>query len=112
MDIPGPSLRLVVMDRVPWPKPDICHKERRRLFGERDFDDHLTRLRLKQAFGRLIRTKTDRGVVVVLDKQVPSRLLSAFPSDVPIERVGLAEALSGIRHFFENKVPESTVGAA
>ena len=49
-------LRLVVFDKVPWPKPTILHKARRARFGK-TYDDLLTRLRLKQAFGRLIRSQ-------------------------------------------------------
>jgi ATP-dependent DNA helicase DinG len=61
VDVPGRSLRLVVFDKVPWPKPTILHKARRARFGK-SYDDLLTRLRLKQAFGRLIRSQTDRAV--------------------------------------------------
>ena len=49
------SLRLIVFDRVPWPRPTILHRARKAGFGGTDYDDGLTRLRLKQAFGRLIR---------------------------------------------------------
>ncbi len=33
VDVPGRSLRLLVFDRVPWPRPDILHKARRGRFG-------------------------------------------------------------------------------
>ncbi len=46
VDVPGRSLRLVVFDKVPWPKPTILHKARRARFG-RCYDDLLTRLRLE-----------------------------------------------------------------
>ena len=59
VDVPGRSLRLVVFDKVPWPKPTILHKARRARFGK-SYDDLLTRFRLKQAFGRLIRGPEDR----------------------------------------------------
>ena len=35
VDVPGRSLRLVVFDKVPWPKPTILHKARRARFGTR-----------------------------------------------------------------------------
>ncbi|HEY1636887.1 MAG TPA: ATP-dependent DNA helicase, partial [Rhizomicrobium sp.] len=73
VDVPGRSLRLVVFDKVPWPKPSILHKARRGRFG-RTYDDLLTRLRLKQAFGRLIRSQTDKGCFVILEPATPSRL--------------------------------------
>jgi ATP-dependent DNA helicase DinG len=67
----------------------------------KDYDDSIVRLRLRQAFGRLIRRADDRGVFVLLDRQIPSRLLSAFPESAPIIRSGLAEAVRGIRRFLE-----------
>ena len=54
----------------------------------------LTRLKLKQAFGRLVRRADDRGVFVMLDRQLPSRMAGAFPQGVEIRRVGLAEAIA------------------
>ncbi len=99
VDVPGRSLRLIVFDRVPWPRPDIRHKARRQAFGGRDYDEALVRLRLKQAYGRLVRRAEDRGVFVMLDRSLPSRLTRAFPEGVAIERVGLAEAAAAIRAF-------------
>ncbi|MGF1611057.1 MAG: ATP-dependent DNA helicase, partial [Kiloniellales bacterium] len=64
VDVPGRALRLIVFDRVPWPRPDIRHRARREAFGGRAYDDRLTRLKLKQGFGRLIRRADDQGVFV------------------------------------------------
>jgi ATP-dependent DNA helicase DinG len=94
VDVPGEALRMVVFDRVPWARPDLIHKARREVFGKRDYDDRLARRRLRQAFGRLIRRADDRGVFVMLDARLPSRLLSAFPLGVTVARVGLAEAVA------------------
>ncbi|WP_207483207.1 ATP-dependent DNA helicase [Arenibaculum pallidiluteum] len=99
VDVPGRSLRLIVFDRVPWPRPDILHRARREAFGGRRWDDMLTRLRLRQAFGRLVRRADDTGVFVLLDPMMPSRLEGAFPPDVEIRRVGLAEAVQATRAF-------------
>ena len=63
------------------------------------YDDRIARLRLRQAFGRLIRRATDRGAFVLLDRQTPSRLLSAFPAGVVVRRVGLAQAVAEVRGF-------------
>jgi ATP-dependent DNA helicase DinG len=104
VDIPGNALRLVVFERTPWPRPDILHRTRRtHLSGgvPKDYDDAIVRLRLRQAFGRLIRRADDRGVFVLLDRQMPSRLLTAFPEDAPIIRSGLAEAVQGISRFLK-----------
>ncbi|HZT51667.1 MAG TPA: helicase C-terminal domain-containing protein, partial [Stellaceae bacterium] len=99
VDVPGRSLRLIVFDRVPWPRADILHKARRQAFGGAAYDDSLTRLRLRQAFGRLVRRAGDCGVFVLLDRMLPSRLLGAFPAGVPIARVGLREAIEGTARF-------------
>ena len=99
VDVPGRALRLIVFDRVPWPRPTILHKARRAAFGGRGYDDMLARLRLKQAFGRLIRRADDRGVFVLLDGKLPSRLLGAFPEGVTAQRIGLAEAIAETKGF-------------
>lgn len=105
VDVPGRSLRLIVFDRVPWPRPDILHRARKAAWkiqlggGANAYDDMLARLRLKQAYGRLIRRADDRGVFVMLDSRLPSRLLGAFPPGVPVDRIGLAEAIDAVRGF-------------
>ena len=101
VDVPGRSLRLIVFDRVPWPRPDILHKARRAAFGKRTYDDMITRLRLKQAYGRLIRRASDSGVFVLLDPLMPSRLAGAFPSGVEVQRIGLAEAVAITKEFLK-----------
>ena len=98
VDVPGRSLRLCVFDKVPWPKPTILHKARRERFGK-TYDDLIARLRLKQAFGRLIRSDSDKGVFVVLDGACPSRLLAALPPEAPVLRLSLAEAVAETRRF-------------
>jgi ATP-dependent DNA helicase DinG len=102
VDVPGRALRLVVFEKTPWPRPDILHRERRIHLSDgspKAYDDRIVRLRLRQAFGRLIRRASDRGVFVLLDRQAPSRLLSALPTGVTLQRVGLADAAAQIRAF-------------
>ena len=82
VDVPGDSLRLVVMEGVPWPKPTVLHAARRLAGGGSAYDDRLVRARLAQAFGRLIRRADDRGAFVMLSAAMPSRLLTAFPPGV------------------------------
>ena len=96
VDVPGHSLRCVVLEQVPWPKPSILHRARRAANGGSAHDDRLIRARLAQAFGRLIRTGEDSGHFVVLSPAFPSRLLSAFPPGTPVRRVLLAEALQRV----------------
>lgn len=104
VDVPGEALRLLVFDRVPWPRPTILHKARRQAFGARRFDDAQTRLKLKQAFGRLVRRADDRGVFILLDPMMPSRLAGAFPEGVEVARVGLSEAVAVTKDFFRSPI--------
>ncbi len=104
VDVPGRALRLIVFDRVPWPRPTILHRVRRDAFGGRHYDDMLTRLRIKQAYGRLVRRAGDRGVFIMLDAATPSRLLSAFPPGVEVKRLGLADAIAETRAFLSHAV--------
>ncbi|WP_242152135.1 ATP-dependent DNA helicase [Sphingomonas sp. BAUL-RG-20F-R05-02] len=99
VDVPGRSLRLVVMEGVPWPKPSVLHAARRLAGGGSAYDDRIVRARLAQAFGRLIRRADDRGAFVLLSSAMPSRLLSAFPPGVPVARVTLDEAIARVRRL-------------
>ena len=96
VDVPGRSLRCVVMEQVPWPKPSILHRARRAAGGGPAHDERIIRARLAQAFGRLIRKADDHGHFVVLSPAFPSRLASAFPPGVPVIRLTLEEALQRI----------------
>jgi ATP-dependent DNA helicase DinG len=99
VDVPGDSLRLIVLDRVPWAQPSILERARRAAFGASLWQDMVVRLKLRQAFGRLIRRASDRGVFVVLDPRMASRFATAFPKDMEIERMGLADAITATAEF-------------
>jgi ATP-dependent DNA helicase DinG len=98
VDVPGRSLRMVVLEGVPWPKPTVLHAARRMAAtgegGGKGYDDRIVRARMAQAFGRLIRRADDHGMFVLLSSAMPSRLLSAFPPGVSITRVTLDEAVA------------------
>ncbi|WP_336986916.1 ATP-dependent DNA helicase [Altererythrobacter aquiaggeris] len=96
VDVPGESLRCVVLEGVPWPKPSILHRARRAANGGSAYDDRMIRAKLSQAFGRLIRNKNDRGHFIVLSAAFPSRLLTAFPAGTPVIRLTLDEALQRV----------------
>ncbi len=74
IDVPGPSLSLVAIDRLPFPRPDDPLLQARRehagpgAFAAIDVPRAATLL--AQGAGRLIRTSTDRGVVAVLDPRL------------------------------------------
>ena len=99
VDVPGHSLRLVVMEGVPWPKPSVLHAARRLAGGGSAYDDRIVRARLAQAFGRLIRRADDAGAFVLLSAAMPSRLLGAFPPGTPVSRITLDEAVRRVEHL-------------
>jgi ATP-dependent DNA helicase DinG len=74
VDVPGSALSLVVIDRIPFPRPDEPLLQARRelagadAFGRIDLPRAATLL--AQGAGRLIRSTADRGVVAVLDPRL------------------------------------------
>ncbi len=109
VDVPGESLRMVVMERVPWPRPTVLHAARRMAGGGSAYDDRVIRARLAQAFGRLIRRQSDRGLFVILSAAMPSRLLAAFPPEVAVHRVPLDLAIARVRARLAARVAEPVV---
>ena len=88
VDVPGRTLSQVVIDRLPFPRPDDpLLSARRELLGSAAFsqiDVPRAAMMLAQAAGRLIRTSTDRGVVAVLDRRLGTAryrwdIVSALP---------------------------------
>ncbi len=77
IDVPGAALRLVVIDRIPFPVPtEPLHQARCEAVGREAFrvvDVPLAATHLAQGAGRLIRTKTDRGVVALMDPRLALR---------------------------------------
>jgi ATP-dependent DNA helicase DinG len=110
VDIPGESLSLVIIDKVPFAPPDEPMISAKSELAERDGRSGFEAVQLpraamllKQGFGRLLRNEEDAGVVAVLDRRVVTRrygayLLGALP-DVP--RISTAaemrDFLAGVR---------------
>lgn len=74
VDVPGPALSLVTLDRIPFPRPDEpllqARRERAGAAAFRLIDLPRAATLLAQGSGRLIRARTDRGVVAVLDPRL------------------------------------------
>ena len=73
-DFPGDALVCLVIAKLPFPRQDPLFQARRQAAGSnwfRTFYLPEAVLRFRQGFGRLIRTETDTGVVVVLDHRLP-----------------------------------------
>jgi Rad3-related DNA helicase len=107
VDVVGEALSLVVIDKLPFDPPDDPVNEARvsamKQAGENWFGGYslpVAILRLKQGLGRLLRTKDDRGVMAILDKQLSTKsygaeTLRALP---PATRTA---DIAEVRHFFD-----------
>jgi len=77
IDVPGPSLSLVTIDKIPFPRPDdpllSARRERAAAAGFTTIDLPRAATLLAQGAGRLIRSATDRGVVAVLDPRLATK---------------------------------------
>jgi ATP-dependent DNA helicase DinG len=107
IDVVGEQLSCVIIDRLPFPSPGDPLVQARiesiEARGQSGFDHYMIPsaiVRLKQGFGRLIRSKSDRGLVAILDGRAASSrygaiILSALP---PARRISHLDELGA---FFE-----------
>lgn len=106
VDVPGEALSCVIIDRIPFAVPDDPVEQAvaeavERAGGDAFWDVQLPAaiIRLKQGFGRLIRTRSDRGIVAILDRRIRERrygrlILASLP---PARRI---ETLDGVELWF------------
>jgi ATP-dependent DNA helicase DinG len=85
VDVPGPALQLVVIDRIPFPRPDDpLASARQRMVGARGGNGFMAiavshaALLLAQGAGRLLRTMDDRGMVAILDPRLATARYGGF----------------------------------
>lgn len=111
IDIPGAALRSVIIAKLPFDVPSDPLAEARaeamKRRGQNPFVSYsLPRacVKFKQAFGRLIRRKDDRGAVICLDNRLLSKpygkvFLSSLPP-CPVVQANMAEVTQNLKHFF------------
>ena len=105
VDVPGEALSLLVIDKLPFQPPDDPLVEARCERITSDGGDWFTDyalpsavLQLRQGFGRLIRSRSDRGVVCLLDPRVRTRPYGrAFLDSLP--RCRVVEERDAVREF-------------
>lgn len=109
VDVPGKSLSMVVIDKLPFSYPDALVRARKKLVeqnngnGFLEIDVRDTQVRLAQAAGRLIRRSDDKGVIAVLDSRLinagySGHLLSVF------ENMKIVNTLEEVQAFFKEVV--------
>jgi ATP-dependent DNA helicase DinG len=102
-DVPGDALQLVIIDKLPFPPPNDplveARSKRLEAQGRSPFNDYFVPeavVALKQGAGRLIRTESDQGVLVLCDNRLVTtgygrRLIAALP---PMRQLQTTEALA------------------
>lgn len=113
VDVPGEPLRGLVLQKIPFRVPTEpitqARMEAIEARGLRSFDAYqvpLAALRLKQGFGRLVRSREDRGAVLLLDSRIVTRgygraLRAALPP-APTVRGSWAEVSRRLADFYGN----------
>ena len=106
IDVPGEALQCVVIDKLPFPPPNdpLVEARVKRLEGEgrNAFAEYFVAeaaVSLKQGAGRLIRSETDRGLLVVCDPRMATmsygrRLFAALPPMTRLERESRGDRLA------------------
>jgi len=108
VDVPGQALSCVVITRLPFSSPYAPLEEARNEWLEsqnvdafKDYSLPKAVIRFRQGFGRLIRAKTDRGAVVVLDPRVKTKVYgSVFLRSIPNCKV--VKTFDELRNFFKS----------
>jgi ATP-dependent DNA helicase DinG len=113
VDVQGESLSCVIVDRLPFAPPDdpivAARIERLRKQGVepfRSFQVPMAILALKQGLGRLIRTRSDRGVLCILDKRIVTRPYGRIFRK-SLQTGPLCRDPAGIDAFFMHDMPRS-----
>jgi len=115
VDVPGEALSAVVMVRLPFSSPeepvfktqaDRLTKQGIHSFSALALPEAI--LRFRQGFGRLIRSSTDRGVFIVLDRRIDSKsygkeFIRALPN-IPVKKVSLQDMVLDLEHWYNDKV--------
>ncbi|MEK5146916.1 ATP-dependent DNA helicase DinG [Psychrobacillus sp. FSL K6-4615] len=114
VDVPGDALSVIIMVRLPFSSPDDpLFKKRAELLtknGQNPFSAYSLPeavLRFRQGFGRLIRSSSDKGVFIVLDRRIETKsygrdFLQAIPN-IPVKKVSLENMVLELENWYTDE---------
>ena len=115
VDVPGSQLSCVIVDRLPFAVPSdpvvaarvrALQQDGRNPFAEYQVPEAV--LALKQGFGRLIRTRTDRGILAILDNRIQRMQYGRiFLESLP--EYGVTRELEDLRRFMQTPSNEPSL---
>lgn len=115
VDFPNKQLEVLIMTRLPFDSPDqlsvrladiALRREHRNPFKDSSLPNAI--IRLRQGFGRLIRTKKDRGTFVIFDSRIlhakyGNKMLNSLPKSLPKTQINQKKLRAAINDFFDKK---------
>lgn len=112
IDLPGDILSLLIIVKLPFAAPDPIGDYERTLYGS--MEEYKNRvivpemlIKLKQGFGRLIRTETDTGVVALLDSRLREGGTYREQALAALPRCKTTSNITHIEHFFKTRKPSA-----
>ncbi len=113
VDVPGDSLSAVIIVRLPFTAPEEpifkaksikLTQQGRNAFTDLSLPDAV--IRFKQGFGRLIRSSTDKGVFIILDRRIETKsygkeFTSALPP-ISIQKLTLQDMVQELEHWYNS----------
>lgn len=108
IDVPGDSLRLVCINKIPFPTPDLISKAKGEILkseGKSDFNllsVYPATQTMLQAIGRLIRHTSDKGVIAIFDDRLTSGLRWIQPIVRSLPNFTRTQSLEDVKDFFDN----------
>lgn len=116
VDLPGKSLSVIVVTRLPFESPDRPFVKAKHYWMKKNhlnpfYVDTLPKatLRLKQGLGRLVRSETDKGVFIVLDERLVhsnfgKQMQRSLPNGVRIEEIAENQMEEELRKFLIDEI--------
>lgn len=114
VDLPGDSLQLLIVTRLPFENPERPMVKARQMYLEKKGINPFMQetipkaaLKLRQGLGRLIRSTEDKGTMIILDRRIVTtkygkKIARALPKELPLQEASIEEIKKATVQFLEN----------